>query len=604
MSCNNRTLVLVVLWVATCRPAHSQVTTVTVDSAMPPPTWALLEREVLRANVAACRLFFEKYFDERGYLQCVERWGGNDGPDDAIECCNDWPLLHALGGSDDLLQMFVTAWEGHLRQYTEAKTTDVPLARDGMYFKEFPVMFDWVHNGEGLRAFSQLGLSRPLDPRFKQRILRFAGLYMNEDAGAPNYDAKHKIIRSLFNGSRGPLLRKATALDWAGDPIAVEGRFSPRHGEENYQQMLEHFQDYNNITGDHPQNLCATSLALYAYMLTEEPKYKNWLLEYVDAWLDRTRQNGGIIPTNIGLDGKIGSATNGKWYGGTYGWAFSVRVPQTGEMAHRNTHQLGLAGFGNAHLLTGDKKYIDVWRHMIGTINSQARVIDGIKQYPTMYGNRGWYAFRPARYSHGVNEIAYWTMSPEDRERLKGDTWRQFLEGKAPDYPDVALRQTLESIREKVSAIRLDATTSDTRLADDPLVFNPATATSLVRLMCGGLSPGAYATPVYMRFRYFDPVRRRAGPPADVAALVKTLGGENSELILVNINQTRSREVIVQGGAYGEHQLEKVTYGDKHRNVGEKLLRVVLKPGCGANLVIHHSCYVNSPTFRHPWHVD
>ena len=40
-----------------------------------------------------------KYFDERGWLVCVERWGGDDGPDDAIENCNDWPILHALGGS-------------------------------------------------------------------------------------------------------------------------------------------------------------------------------------------------------------------------------------------------------------------------------------------------------------------------------------------------------------------------------------------------------------------------------------------------------------------------------------------------------------------------
>ena len=57
---------------------------------------------------------------------------------------------------------------------------------------------------------------------------------MNEDPGAPNYDPEHKIIRSLFNGSRGPLLRKATALDWAGDPIEVENRFRPRHGERTY----------------------------------------------------------------------------------------------------------------------------------------------------------------------------------------------------------------------------------------------------------------------------------------------------------------------------------------------------------------------------------
>lgn len=103
-----------------------------IDSPMPPPNWALLERELIRANTAACQEFFARYFDERGYLLCVERWGGDDGPDDAIENCNDWPILHALGAPDVVLEMYKKAWEGHLRQYTQAKTSQVPFARDGM----------------------------------------------------------------------------------------------------------------------------------------------------------------------------------------------------------------------------------------------------------------------------------------------------------------------------------------------------------------------------------------------------------------------------------------------------------------------------------------
>src|SRR5438445_129825 len=81
--------------------------------------------------------------DERGYLRCVERWGGDDGPDDAIENVNDWPHLHALGAPDVIRTLYRKAWEGHLRQYTQARTVEVPFARDGMYYKEFPVMFDW-----------------------------------------------------------------------------------------------------------------------------------------------------------------------------------------------------------------------------------------------------------------------------------------------------------------------------------------------------------------------------------------------------------------------------------------------------------------------------
>src|SRR5262245_63462016 len=134
-----------------------------VTTPMSPPTWALLEREVLNASSEACAQFYARYFDERGWLLCVERWGGDDGPDDAIENCNDWPILHALGGSDTVRKLYLKAWEGHLRQYTAAKTVEVPLAKDGMYYREFPTQFDWLHHAEGLTVFQMQGLSHPSD---------------------------------------------------------------------------------------------------------------------------------------------------------------------------------------------------------------------------------------------------------------------------------------------------------------------------------------------------------------------------------------------------------------------------------------------------------
>jgi hypothetical protein len=124
---------------------------VRVDSPMPPPRWVQLQRQLLDENLGACREFFRKYFDERGYLRCVVRWGANDGPDDAPENFNRWPELHALGADDEVLALYLKGWEGHLRQYTEAKTTHVPVARRGMYHKEFIAQFDWMHNGEGLQ---------------------------------------------------------------------------------------------------------------------------------------------------------------------------------------------------------------------------------------------------------------------------------------------------------------------------------------------------------------------------------------------------------------------------------------------------------------------
>ena len=298
-------------------------------------------------------------------------------------------------------------------------------------------------------------------------------------------------------------MRKATGLDWAGDPIEVKGRFKPRHGEDTYEQMVEHFKDYNDIIGDHPQNMGATSLALNAYMLEHEPKYKEWLLEYVDAWRERTIRNDGIIPTNIGLDGKIGGATDGKWYGGVYGWGFSVRDPASGQLAHRNTHGLGITGFGNALLLTGDQKYVDVWRDMIDKINEQVKTINGQKTYPRMYGDNGWYNYAPSKYSQGAREIYYWSMKSEDRRRLGNDGWLNFLDGNDPDYPVRVLQYDFAAIRNKVQGMRDDETTPDTRLSDDPMPFNPCSVNSLISLMLGGIHPGHRGAPLHCRLRYF-----------------------------------------------------------------------------------------------------
>jgi hypothetical protein len=594
-------LALLSLATPPCGRAGAAEVDLRIDTPMPPPAWALLERGLLLAQEQACRAFFERYFDERGFLLCVERWGGDDGPDDAIECVNDWPVLHALGGGDSIRRLYQKAWEGHLRQYTQAKTVDVEFARQGMYFKEFPVMFDWVHHGEGLSVFDLQGLSDPHDPRYRQRVRRFAGFYMNEDPGAPNYDPRHRIIRSLFNGSRGPLLREAEPVEWAGDPIEVEGRFRPRHGERSYREMLAHFKDYRRVVGDHPQNLAATSLATNAFMLTGEPKYRNWVLEYVDAWRERTVQNGGIIPTNAGLDGTIGGSSDGKWYGGVYGWSFTVIQPQSGRPVHRNTHHLGLNGFGNAYLLTGDDRYVDVWRRQIDTINAQAKRESGRTLYPHMYGDQGWYDYTPQPYTHGALEVYYWSMRPDDRKRVPPSGWLAYLDGDDPGYPERALRADFATLREKAQAMRRDDTTPDTRLADDPMVLNPATVGTLVNLTLGGLAPKHQGEVLHCRVRYFDPEARRPGLPPDVAALVETLTADGATITLVNIDPSNERTIVVQAGGYGEHSWAGASCDGRTITLDRPLLNVHLAPGAGGRVVLTMKRYVNPPTVTQPW---
>jgi hypothetical protein len=153
-------------------------TTIDIATSMPAPEWAMLERRILAESVPAVRAFFAKYYDERGYFRHVVRWGANDGPDDAFENTTGWPELHALGASDEILQLHLRAWDGMIRQFSEARTTDVPIGRQGMYYKDFSVQSDWMHHGEALRTFNVLALSVPTLAAYQKRARTYAAFYM------------------------------------------------------------------------------------------------------------------------------------------------------------------------------------------------------------------------------------------------------------------------------------------------------------------------------------------------------------------------------------------------------------------------------------------
>ncbi|MYH19405.1 MAG: hypothetical protein F4014_01645 [Gemmatimonadetes bacterium] len=576
--------------------------TVRIVTPMPPPSWALLELNLIKQQEEAVEAFYNQYFDERGYLLCVPRWGGDDGPDDAAENFANWPELYAIGASERVYDLYKKAWDGHLLQYSEAKTTEVEFARDGMYFKEFPTMFDWMHNGEGFTAFFLEGLCDPRDKKFVDRTRRFCGFYMGDDPIADNWIPEHRVIKSMFNGSRGPMLRKATGLDWAGDSIEVEGRFRLGHGERNYEEMVAHFKDYNDVAGDHPLNMGVTTMTLNAYMIDGNERYYDWTKDYIDAWVERTERNNGIIPSNIGLDGTIGGECGGRWYGGAYGWGFSTIVPQTGEIAHRPYFLIRAHwSFGNGLLLTGDQKYVDTWRGVIDGVNANSKVEDGRTLYPRMHGDEGWYDFRPEPFDVGAEQVYYWSMDRSDLDRLPMEGWIAFLEGQNPDYPEEALQEDVSTVRSKMERMRNDLSSPDTRLSDDMNGTNPAAVDALIQLMLGGMPTGHLGHPLHCRFRYFDPARQRPGMPEDVGALVEELHDDSAVVTLVNTNQVSSRTVTVQGGAYGEHQILEVDGGSGTTTVGGASFTVTLEPGCGSRLRVAMDRYANRPSFEFPW---
>ena len=170
--------VLLVSVFAICAKAE----VIVIESPMAPPDWALAERALIKENAIAAAEFAAKYIDPRGHFRGVERWGGNDGPDDVMET---FPQLAARvlrsGPTIGILEAYERIWEGHLDQFQRAKAPSVEMAREGMYWREFITAFDWEHNGEGLAAFYHYGLCRPRNGMYRQRALRYAGFYNGDD---------------------------------------------------------------------------------------------------------------------------------------------------------------------------------------------------------------------------------------------------------------------------------------------------------------------------------------------------------------------------------------------------------------------------------------
>lgn len=321
----------------------------------------------------------------------------------------------------------------------------------------------------------------------------------------------------------------------------------------------------------------------------------------MDAWLARMRANGGIIPSYVALDGKVGGPEN-KWWGNAYGWGFSPLNPVTNRRENRNRIPRATVGFSNALLVTGDQKYVDAWRTMIDAVNSHARTTaDGRKEYPTMFGADGWYGWQREPWNVGALEVWYWSQRADDRARVGSNAWLEFLDGKNPGYAETALQHDLASIPHKVAGFRGDKKPAELRLADNMMDYNPATVNALEQLMWGAFPPGRAGELLNARLRYFDPVRQRAGVPEDVGALVSELGDARTVVTLVNLSATETRTVVVQGGAYAEHRIESAEVNGKSQPVGRSDFTVQLAPGAGARITLTMRRFAATRTVSFPW---
>jgi hypothetical protein len=386
---------------------------VRIDSNVPvaPPGWAALERRLIDVLSKAAIEYTARYTRSGGTL--IWKTSGGASLDDLPESFYNIPLLYALGGDERLREISFREWNATARQLTyDFHTLHHEFAKHG----------DWFHIGEGMLYFYFLGLVDPTDHETVARARRFAGLYLNEEPEAPNYDANLRLIRAPHTGSLGPLFgdpAKAAPYGWSkgmatyGLPLedlpglaTVDDVKDPEKARRMGRAMAERID-----RGDVPANLAATSLVANAYLFTGERKYADWVQQYVEAWLQRTRQNGGITPDNVGLSGKAGEDQNGKWWGGLYGWHWP-----------HGYYSVGMAlqiGAATAVLVSGgDSHYLELPRSNMDRLIGLGKTVSGAFLVPYKKGDRGWYAFQPIERSLPAS-LWFLSLESADWQRLE-----------------------------------------------------------------------------------------------------------------------------------------------------------------------------------------
>ncbi|WP_276358109.1 hypothetical protein [Cohnella caldifontis] len=617
-----------------------------VDAPFRPPEWAVLQQQLMDLLNRSAEEFVERYVQPDGTLLWRSAWPGMDGSDDPYEGFMNLALLYVLGGKRELYDHARKVFDGITWQWTEY----------GQIYREFDGYYDWMHHGEGSLFFYFLGLADPASLKDRQRARRFARMYMGEDPEAPNYDPEKKLMRSPINGSRGPRF-VMTEEDWMthrgilDDYLApfedltgvdIASGKCPWSDDAVYKEIIQKMNE-RMAKGDVPLNLNATSLIAHAFMYGGDERMIRWVVEYLGAWKARAEENGGIMPDNVGLSGKIGEYNDGKWWGGYYGWRWSHGLFTIVEPLTNATM--------NAALLTGDVSWLDVARRQLD-LNWELRrsSSDGHWLVPHKHLDSGWTDYKRPNPAY---PIYLWTVSmdPRDIERYErvgaadfykeieipivsgrnphtgketkhyiANTipWFEFIRGNDPEYPEKILKANYALVQRQIEKMRSPqgdpaGWISDGYNLEDLSSIHkwqemcPVYPEGLLQLTLGAPMHISHGGLQHARVRYYDAAARRPGLPPKVSALVERLADDSVTLTLVNVDESEEKEVVIQAGGFGEHSFTNAEVRDDRGELAQsvpaagKWLHVRLGPSAGAKLVLSMNRYVNKPSYEAPW---
>ncbi|NKB68459.1 MAG: hypothetical protein GKR89_15460 [Candidatus Latescibacteria bacterium] len=602
----------------------------------PPPAWALLERKLLDTLSETAIAASEKYSFADGAATFV------DDVDDVYESRAGRGALYALGGWDRLLPHALGEWNAATRYFGDeivpggSRHPDYIAQLHNEYYN-LGQAFELFHQGEGNQAFYEFGVADPANPEHRQRAARFADMFIGDDDKAPNYDAEKRLLRSPFPSSVGPLLQAGqgwghgTAADFAKILLnrnangvqraslypLVEDLEPDWHEDPKRRDEIVALFNCLVLDGDTPTNLTATALVTNAYLYTGEEKYRTWVLDYCQAWIERIGANGGIVPDNVGPSGRIGEHRNGQWWGGLYGWNSSYA-------ADINFGGLTIAA-ECAVLLSGDMGYLDLLRSQLTMLLDNAKQgEDGQLLVPGRYDRHGWTDFRPPRLlefahlyhasmakadralieqlRHGDRVRDWNQVSPaSDRRTQESEHARfQYYDGQNGAWPEQILQAEHLYAQAFMETIRAEKRDLQTLLRDNQWPPNPVVTKGLTQVTTGAPQTVYNGGLLRATVRYFDAQRQRPGLPEDVAALVDELGDESVGLQLVNLSPRHSRTLICQAGAFGEHIFAEVSYdgGDTEplRDNPSRWLRDRPVPGqASAQIDAPHFCVRLAP---------